>query len=228
MTIAEWVSSSLSSGGVVAFPMAFVGGVLMGFNPCCIAMYPAAAATCCAGSCSTKQPTAKAVVENAALFVLGNALAITALGVVAAVVGRTLGGLGGWAAYVIAGIPILMGLHLLGWVRLPMPKTLATPTTRGRLGALLGGLLLSLVIGPCGTPALAAILSYAAVKSSVPFAAGLLFFYGLGNGLPLLVIGTTAGGITKRLERLGWTRWVERAAGVAMLGLGFSLLWTAK
>lgn len=227
MTVAEWISSVLSTGGLVAFPVAFIGGVLMGLNPCCIAMYPAAAATCCAGSCSTTANT-RPVIENAVLFVFGNALAITCLGIVAAVAGRTLGGLGGWVAYTVAAIPILMGLHLLGWVRLPMPKALSAPSLRGRLGAFLGGLLLSLVIGPCGTPALAAILSYAAVKGSVVFAAGLLFFYGLGNGLPLLIVGTTAGGITKRFERLGWTRWVERAAGVAMLFLGFSLLWTAK
>ncbi len=84
-----------------------------------------------------------------------------------------------------------------------MPKSLGTPTTRGRLGPFVGGLLLSLVIGPCGTPALAAILSYAALKGSVLFAAGLLFFHGLGNGLPLLIIGTAAGGITKRLDRSG-------------------------
>ncbi len=80
MTPTERVSSSLSAGGLVAFPVAFLGGVLMGLNPCCIAMYPAAAATCCAGSCSTTKTTTKPVVENAALFVLGNALAITVLG----------------------------------------------------------------------------------------------------------------------------------------------------
>lgn len=227
MSLADWVSTSLAGGGLVAFPVAFIGGVLMGLNPCCLAMYPAAAATCCAGSCSTNEGP-KPVVENAALFVLGNAVAITVLGVVAAVAGRTLGGLGGWVAYVVAAMPIVMGLHLLGWIRLPMPKSVTRPAIRGRLGAFVGGLFLSLVIGPCGTPALAAILSCAAVKGSVPFAAGLLFFYGLGNGLPLLVVGTAAGGLTKRLERLGWTRWVERGAGVAMLCLGLSLLWMTK
>lgn len=227
MTVMDWVSTSLSSGGLVAFPVAFAGGVLMGLNPCCIAMYPAAAATCTAGACATEAPT-KSVVENAGLFVLGNALAITCLGMIAAIAGRTLNGLGGWVAYVVAAIPIVMGLHLLGWVRVPMPKALGRPAIRGRLGAFLGGLLLSLVIGPCGTPALAAILSYAALKGSVVFAAGLLFFYGLGNGLPLLVVGATAGGITKRLERLGGSRVVERGAGVGMLLLGFSLLWAAR
>lgn len=38
-----------------------------------------------------------------------------------------------------------------------------------------------------------------AVKGSIVFGALLLFAYGIGNGLPLLVVGTAAGEATKRL-----------------------------
>lgn len=224
MSLTDWVSSSLSGGGLLALPVAFAAGVLMGFNPCCIAMFPAAAATCCAGSCGPadmKRP----VIENASLFVLGNAVAITVLGVLAAAIGRTLGGLGGWVAYVVALVPIAMGLHLLGWIRIPMPNAFTAARRKDRLGSFGAGMLLSLVIGPCGTPALAAILAYAAAKASIPFAAVLLFLYGLGNSLPLLVVGTAAGGLAQRLQRLGWSQWVERGAGLAMVVLGLSLLW---
>jgi cytochrome c-type biogenesis protein len=222
----DWLTAALASGGVLAFPLAFAGGLVMGLNPCCLAMYPAAAATCCAGSCSPSIESP--AITNATLFVLGNSLAITALGVAAALAGRVLGGLGGWIAYAVAAIPLVMGLHLLKWIRLPMPSRLTGPSIRGPLGAFAGGLLLSLVMGPCGTPVVAAILAYAAVSGSVLFAAGLLFVYGLGNGLPLLLVGAATGGITKRLQQVGWARWVERGAGVAMLGLGFLLLWTAR
>ena len=227
MSVVAWITSSLSShGGLFALPAAFAGGLVMGLNPCCLAMYPAAAASCCAGACSSSKQR-KPVIEFAGFFVLGNALAITTLGVLAAAIGRTFGRLGGWAPYAIAFVPLLMGLHLLGWLRLPMPKGVSGPSMGGRVGALIGGLLLSLAIGPCGTPALAAILSYAAIKGSLVYAAALLFAYGLGNGLPLLLLGTVASGLTQRLAGAGWTRWIERVAGVAMLGLGFSLLWTA-
>lgn len=228
MSPTDWVATSVGSGGLVAFPVAFVGGVVMGLNPCCLAMFPAAAATCSAGACSTNETTAarKPIVANAALFVLGNALAITTLGVLAAVAGRTLTGLGGWISYAVALVPIVMGVHLLGWLRLPMPKSRGQANMKGKLGAFVAGFLLSLVLGPCGTPAMAAILAYAALEGNVAFAAALMFAYGLGNGLPLLLVGTAAGGVTARLQDVGWRPWVERTAGVGMLCLGFFLLWT--
>lgn len=128
----------------------------------------------------------------------------------------------------VALIPIVMGLHLLGWVRLPMPRGVTGFRGRGVLGAYASGLLLSLVIGPCGTPGLAAILSYAAYRGSVLFAALLLFLYGLGNGVPLVLAGTASGRITAWLSRFGWRLWMERAAGVLMVGVGFFLLWQAR
>lgn len=193
----------------------------MGLNPCCIALYPAAAASCCA--VSTAEPQ-KPALSRALLFVLGTAIAMTTLGIVAAVAGDSMSGLGGWAAYAMAAVPIVMGLQLLGVIRLPMPKGVRSWGGRGLAGAFFSGLVFSLIISPCGTPALAAILSVAAFKGSVVFGALLLFAYGVGNGLPLLVVGTAAGEATKRLQRLGWAQWINRAAGVAMVALGSYLV----
>ena len=211
----------MSSGGLFAFPVAFLGGVLMGLNPCCIAMYPAAAASCCAGACHEPQRPA---LSRALLFVLGTASAMTILGMIAAIAGKTMSGLGGWVPYVVALVPMVMGVALLGGFRVRLPKRISGWTGNGLTGAFLTGLLLSLVISPCGTPVLAAILSFAAYKGSPAFGALMLFAYGLGNGLPLLIVGTAAGEATKRLQRFGWTQWLNRCAGVAMLGLGAYLL----
>jgi threonine/homoserine/homoserine lactone efflux protein len=43
----------------------------------------------------------------------------------------------------------------------------------------------------------------------------------------VLLVGLTFGGIAMKLDRCGWRRWVDRAAGVSLLGLGFFLLWRA-
>jgi cytochrome c biogenesis protein CcdA len=144
-------------------------------------------------------------------------MAMTILGTIAALAGETMDGLGGWVPYAVAVVPILMGLALLGGFRIRMPKQVTGWTQNGLPGAFLTGLLLSLVISPCGTPVLAAILSFAAYKGSPAFGALLLFAYGIGNGLPLLIVGTAAGEATRRLQRFGWTQWVNRGAGVAML-----------
>jgi threonine/homoserine/homoserine lactone efflux protein len=43
----------------------------------------------------------------------------------------------------------------------------------------------------------------------------------------MLVLGTAAGGLARRLDRLGWRVWVNRLSGGALLALGFYLLWVA-
>ena len=224
-TLAEWLREALSSGSPVAIPVALLGGLAMGMNPCCLALYPAAAATCCAASSDELEQ--RIPLGRAFLFALGTATATTILGVVAALAGQMMSGFGGWVRDVVAIVPLVMGAHLLGIVRLPMPGTMSTPKRRGLLGAFLGGLVLSLVIGPCGTPALAAILSYAAYRGSVIYGGLLLFAYGFGNGLPLLIVGLTAGGLASRLRNAVWLRWIERGSGGVLLALGVYLLWTA-
>lgn len=222
-TLLESLRAAASAGGLVAIPLAFAGGVVAGLNPCCIPLYPAAAASGCAGRCDDQH----GAIKSSAAFVAGVATATAALGVLAALAGRALTGLSGWASYLIALVPLAMGLHLLGWMKVPLPASSATASGTRVLGSFASGLLLSLVLAPCGTPVLASVLSFAAYKQSIAYGGTLLFAYGLGVGLPMLVLGTAAGTLARRLDRSGWRAWVDRGAGVALLALGFYLLWTA-
>ena len=222
-SLVDSIHAAASTGALVALPLAFAGGMLAGLNPCCIPLYPAAAATCCAGRCAESNGALK----NAGAFVAGVATATAALGILAALAGRALTGLGGWAPYLIALVPLAMGLHLLGWLKVPLPTFSGTVKTGGVLGSFASGLLLSLVLAPCGTPVLASVLSFAAYKQSAAYGGTLLFAYGLGVGLPILVLGTAASTLALRLDRLGWRAWVDRVAGGALLALGFHLLWIA-
>ena len=221
--LVESLRAAASSGGLVAVPLALAGGVMAGLNPCCFPLYPAAAATCCAGRCDTPASG----LRSSGAFVAGVATATALLGVAAALAGRALSGLGGWAPYLIAIVPIAMGLHLLGWIRIPLPSFSGTVHTGGAVGAFATGLLLSLVIAPCGTPVLASVLSFAAYKQSIAYGAALLFAYGIGVGLPVLVLGAAASGLARSLDRLGWRVWVDRLSGATLVALGFYLLWVA-
>lgn len=215
--------ASVAHGGLVALPLAFLGGVVTGLNPCCLPMYPAGAAVCCA----SRAEGALTTVRNALAFVAGMAAATALLGIVAALAGQALTGLGGWITYAVALVPLLMGLHLLGWLRLPLPSSGVNVRVRGVGGAFIAGLLLSLVLAPCGTPLLASVLSFAAYKKSIAYGAALLFVYGVGAGVPVLLVGTAASGLAQRLDARGWRPWVDRATGVGLLLVGFYLLWTA-
>lgn len=212
--------AALSGGGFAALPLALAGGVVVGLNPCCLAFYPAVATTCCAAD------RGAIAARSAFAFVVGTAAATTLLGTLAALAGHALLGFGAWPRYAIAFVPLLMGTHVLGWARLPLPTAGARWRGKGLAAAFAAGLLLSVVIGSCGTPVLASILSYAAYKGNLAFGAALLFVYGLGNGLPLLLLGAGAGEFAQRAAGSGWQRWGERAAGVVLIGLGFYLILT--
>lgn len=212
------LSQALSGGNLVALPLALAGGVLAGMSPCCLALYPAAAGACCSVE---SQPLQRSL-GNAVAFVLGIAISIAALGSVAAYVGR-IAEIGTPAKYAIAMVPILMGVYRLGWIELPT-VTLKTfqPGLSGAFGT---GLLLSLVVGPCGTPVLASVLSYAAYTKSFVYGGLLLFAYGMGTGLPLVLVGTASGSLLKKFDCSRFGRLIDPILGTSLLLLGFYLLW---
>ena len=97
----------------------------------------------------------------------------------------------------------------------------------GITGAFGTGLMLSLIIGPCGTPILASVLSYAAYEQSAIYSGLLLFAYGIGNGLPLMLAGTASGTFLNRLDSSRFRNWIDPGVGGLLILLGFYLLWRA-
>ncbi len=124
----------------------------------------------------------------------------------------------------ILGILVLvMGLHVAGVVRLPMPSV--SPDAEkltGIAGAFILGLVTATVSAPCATPVLIAVLALA--SASTEGARGLLLItaYGLGHWAPVLVAGFTAGLLPSLLKRKG----LKDAARVMTLcmGIGLALL----
>lgn len=87
--------------------------------------------------------------------------------------------------------------------------------------AFLAGMLLSVLVGSCGTPILVALLSYAAVQGNLLKGGTLMLLYGLGSGIPLLLAGTLAAKVTRRW--LADPHRLDQAAGLILLTLGYYL-----
>jgi cytochrome c-type biogenesis protein len=216
-------AKALSAGGILALPIALLGGLIAALNPCCLALYPAAAATCC----GVRESAVRRSLPNSAAFVVGMAMAMSVLGIGVALAGRITSGGGSLLRHAVAIVPILMGMQVLGWIRWPLP-TFSMTQSKLRVASAFGcGFLLSLVIAPCGTPVLASVLSYAAFKGNAYYGALLLFMYGLGAGIPLLAAATISSRFAQRLDLRGYRYWVDRTTGILLLGLGFYLLWRA-
>ena len=215
-------SEIFSHGNVLAVPLVLAAGLVAGFNPCCLAMYPAATAACCADKTT---PESGRKLSFSLLFVLGAALSTALLGVGAALLGRAMGQLAAPALYVVAFIPMVMGFQLLGWIRLPFSQRLAAHVAASAGSAVLSGMILGIVISPCGTPILASVLSYVAYKRSIAFGAVLLFLYGAGSSAPVALVGSAAGTALRRWGSPRSVAVVNSLTGALLVATSFYLLW---
>lgn len=211
-------------GNALAVPLVLGAGLVAGFNPCCLAMYPAATAVCCANNRSSEF---ERKLSFSLLFVLGAAFSTALLGIAAALLGRAMGQLGTPILYIVAFIPMVMGFQLLGWIKLPFGHHLAVRVAASAGAAFLSGIVLGIVISPCGTPILASVLSYVAYKQSVMFGALLLFLYGVGSSAPVAFVGSAAGTALRRWGSPRSAAVANSVTGGLLVATSLYLLWRA-
>jgi len=128
-----------------------------------------------------------------------------------------------WALISFAGIFVLLALSMFGLYELQLPvawQTGAAGTsnrlTAGTLGGVFGmGAISAVIIGPCVAAPLAGALLYVGQSHDVVLGGLALFMMGIGMGLPLLLIGASAGAF---LPRAGaWMQAVKNFLGVLLL-----------
>lgn len=201
----------------------FLGGMITASNPCVLAMIPLMMSFV-AGRREESTGTLRALGYSLA-FVLGLSITFTILGVTAALTGSFYGEVSGVWNWIVAGVCLVMGLHLLGVLKftIPVPSGIQ-PRIRGALGALVLGLLFGVVSAPCAAPILIVLLTYLATSgSSLAYGAVLLLVYGLGHSVLILVAGTSMGAARKLIESRKITRATDimrRAAGGLIVAVG--------
>lgn len=154
-------------------------------------------------------------------FVLGMMITSAVMGVIAAFIGKTIMrvftdfGLDLWIPAIIG---LLMGLQLLGVIKLKMPRMF---TVKGKkpdtmLGAFTIGLPFGLVITPCTIPIFVMIITYVAAQGSIVHGALLLTIYTVGKGIVLTIVALGASTILKDVAKK-WSGKIEKIAGVIIL-----------
>jgi cytochrome c biogenesis protein CcdA len=206
----------------------FLGGFLTASNPCVLVMIPLAMAY--VGGYGESRGWRYNLLLSL-VFVVGLSITFTVLGLIAAFMGSLIGDVGDFWPYAVAGICLVMGLHLLGVFNfeIPLPSRFNTQK-RGIIGALLLGLLFGVVSTPCATPILAVLLVYIASKGSYAYGALLLFFYALGHCALIIIAGTSMGmarGLleSRHLQKAGSV--LRKAAGVVIILVGLFFLRSA-
>ncbi len=203
---------------------AFAGGLLTAANPCVLAMVPLMV-----GYVAGQQADGRRSVVHSFVLSLTFAAGLTVTFAVLFMATWAASSLlhAAWWMYVAGAVCLVMGLHLLGIIRVPIPAPSGVkPRYRGLFGALLLGLLFGLVSLPCAGPVLLALLAVVPVYG-VAFGTVLLASYSIGHCGLILAGGTSMGLVQRVADSKGWTRGtavLRRVAGVLIIGVGLYLL----
>lgn len=167
-------------------------------------------------------------------FVLGMATATALMGLLTAVLGWVFGQFATEFRLLLAIVPLFMGLHLLGLVLLPVtawhlhqPQIDASRTWHRAATAYSAGLVFSLAIVPCATPILLSILALVALQGDPVYGTVLMFIYGLGAGLPLLLVGHGLARSQHLFAAPGHQQRIRQLSGLLLLGVGAYIIWLA-
>ena len=170
------------------------------------------------------------VLLHAVLFVLGFSLLFVLWGAAATALGRLLGQHLPWIQRLGGVGLVVLGLHLLGVVRIPFlyrERSLRSESLRpgaGYLASFMAGAFFFSGWVPCVGPVLAAILMLSASSQTVGQGALLLAVYSLGLGIPFVAMALFAGYLVQWVRRFGRaSRWVEVASGVMVILIGLAV-----
>ncbi len=217
------LATLLGRGSVLAFAVAFGGGVLTSLTPC---VYPLIPITVSIFGARKAAGRGEAVLLSA-LYVLGIAVMYSALGLAASLSGAAFGSAmqSPWAVGFVALVLAAMAASMFGLFDLQLPQSWQQRLSRvggtGRAGAFAMGLVSGIVAAPCTGPVLAAALAFVASQGSPLLGVSIMFAYALGLGLLFFLIGA----FSLSLPRSGpWMETVKSVFGVALSAAALTFL----
>ena len=210
--------------------LSFFGfGLLLSLTPCIFPMIPILSGIIVGHG--NRITTGRAFLLSLS-YVIASALTYTAFGILAALFGSNLQSTfqQPWIIALFSGIFVALSLSMFGFYHLEAPKALQAKlhnsSERHRDGSLWGaaimGALSSLIVGPCVAAPLAGALIYIGQTGDAVLGGSALFALGLGMGVPLLLLGASAG---KLLPKAGnWLNSTKAVFGVIMLAVAVWML----
>ena len=216
---------------IVVIGIFFLAGIGLTFTPCVFPMIPILSSII-AGQGETIT-TMKAFTLSL-VYVLAMAFTYASVGAVAGYYGNEFN-IQIWfqdpvILGIFAAIFVLLALSMFGFYELQIPNAIQSRLTAisnsQEGGTLIGvglmGVFSAIIVGPCITAPLVGALFYITQTQDWQLGGMALFALGMGMGVPLLMVGTSAGNI---LPRAGaWMDIVKAFFGVILLGVAIWLL----
>ncbi len=172
--------------------------------------------------------------ELSLAYTQGIALTYGVLGIAMALVGKSLGIQSAlqtpWVLVPSILLFVALALSMFGFFQIQVPAAIQSRlnnlSNQQKGGSVVGvglmGVVSALIVGPCGGPVLLAMLAFAASSDSLLHGFLIMWLFGTGMGLPLLVMGAGGGALMPKAGT--WMDTVKASGGVIMLALALSFL----
>jgi thioredoxin:protein disulfide reductase len=230
----DQTTSALKSGNLwLVIAGFFVAGLLLSFTPCVLPMIPILSSIIVGSQSKQQKPTKLHAFSLSVAYVLGMALSYTLAGVAAGLSGNLLSQ--SLQSPLVLGLTallfVVLAFSMFGFYELKLPSALesqllnASNKLKGGefVGVFIMGVLSALIVSPCVAAPLAGALIYIGQTHNVLLGGVGLFVLALGMGVPLLLIGASAGSLLPKAG--GWMTVVRNLFGVVMIAVAAYITW---
>lgn len=210
------------SGSPVDYVFAFFGGVLVSFSPCVYPLLPVSTSYIGINAVNSKLKG----FTLSLTYVTGIAVTYAILGLIASLTGSIFGRISShYITYmVVGGVMLIFSFSMFDLFHLSLFDKIRLPKHNHKkhdyLSTFILGLISGLVVGPCVTTVLGAILAYLATKRNLFYGATLLFVFAYGMGLIFILIGTFSGFLLNLPKPGRWLKYLRRLSAVIVLIMG--------
>lgn len=214
------------SGGPADYLLAFLSGIGISLTPCVYPIVPITIAYIGVESAGSK-------IRGFSLsfvYVTGIAVTYSLLGLIASLTGQFFGKISSYPLVsIFSGVIIcLFGLSMLDLFSINLPRIVKLPVKnkQGYFSAFLLGIISGLIIGPCVTPFLGAILLYLAEKKNILYGMSVLLTFAYGMGFILILCGTFSSLLIGLPKSGKWMLYIKRIFAVILLAAGVYFIFT--
>jgi cytochrome c-type biogenesis protein len=215
----EWFSKQDTANPLVLMPLAFIGGLIASVSPCILALLPLNLSYI-----GTRNITSRGdAFVKAGLFVLGNVIILGLFGLASSFAGMVLVEYRGHINVVVGAIILIMGLGLLGLIKIPLPEINVDGSNFGPFGV---GLTFALVSSPCASPVLFAVLAAAGASGSQLLAILTMASYAFGYTIIIFLASLLTGFAKQANLLLKYSESITKFGSVALILAGIYYLIT--
>jgi cytochrome c-type biogenesis protein len=215
----QWFSKQDTANPLVLMLLAFVGGLIASVSPCILALLPLNLSYI-----GTRNITSRGdALIKAGLFVLGNVIILGLFGLVSSFAGAVMVEYRGHINIAVGAIILVMGLGLLGLIKIPLPNINVDGSNFGPFGV---GLTFALVSSPCASPVLFAVLAAAGASGSQLLAVLTMASYAFGYTIIIFLASLLTGFAKQANLLLKYSENITKFGSVALILAGIYYLVT--